>query len=88
MQKKQLFITLILLSVSLLSTNLFCEISHAEEKIRSGYGGRMNEVFLDKLKANGFNAYMWGPTHPSMVSGGMLEWKNNQLFSIFRFLFT
>ena len=79
MLKRSLLISCILLSTFFLSENLFGKTNQADEQIRSGYGGRMNEAFLDKLKANGFNAYMWGPTHPSMVSGGKLEWKNNQL---------
>lgn len=76
---KSLFVTLILLSASFLSNNLFGKINQIDEKIRSGYGGRMSEEILDKLKANGFNAYMWGANRPSAVTGGKIEWKDNQL---------
>ena len=76
MLNKHLFAGLILMTILLFPCEL---IGGSDEKIRSGYGGRMSPTFLDKLKANGFNAYMWGANRPSPVTGGELKWENGKL---------
>jgi len=53
--------------------------SQQEEIIRAGYGGGISPEILDKLKSNGFNTYMWKVSRPSPISGGTVQWTNDQI---------
>ena len=72
------FIKTLLFILLVLSLHSY-SFSQQDEKIRSGYGGGISPELLDKLKAHGFNAYMWKVSRPSPVSCGTVRWEKDQI---------